>query len=108
MAEVRTPLTIDQLLAKLQKTKEWWYRNHRNLKEKHGFPPTLPGMGRCWDPAAIEAWQTSQIPAHLRPAATPTASTSFRFEDDEEIREAQRRMDARAQNMASADQRGAA
>lgn len=38
-------------------------------KEAEGFPPPVLGRGRGarWDPAAIDAWLDSRMPAHLRP-----------------------------------------
>jgi len=32
----------------------------RRLEEDHGFPPPVPGLGRRWDPQAIEAWLARQ------------------------------------------------
>jgi hypothetical protein len=37
----------------------------RRLEEEHGFPPPVAGVGRRWDPAAIEAWLDAQRPRKL-------------------------------------------
>jgi hypothetical protein len=32
-------------------------QRRRRLEEEHGFPRPVPGVGRRWDPLAIEAWR---------------------------------------------------
>lgn len=41
----------------------WFYRHRRDLVERHGFPPPVPGCGRRWDPAALDAWLDARLPA---------------------------------------------
>jgi len=39
-----------------------WFSRHRAQLEAQGFPRPVPGCGRRWDPAAIEAWLAAQRP----------------------------------------------
>ncbi|MBR0651376.1 hypothetical protein GXW78_17010 [Roseomonas terrae] len=32
----------------------------RRLEDEHGFPGPVPGLGRRWNPAAVEAWLARQ------------------------------------------------
>lgn len=60
---MRTPeplLTFQDLAQRLGVSVQRLYRQHRELREQHGFPPPVAGMGRLWDPRAIENWLASQ------------------------------------------------
>jgi hypothetical protein len=67
----RVLLSAAQLAAKLNQSLDWWYHNRPAL-EAAGFPTTVPGMGKRWDPVAVDAWLDLQVPGHLR-AALPVA-----------------------------------
>lgn len=92
----RDLLNLDQLIAKLGKSRDWWFRNRDRLERDLGFPPRVPGMGQSWDPAAIDAWLDAQMPAHLKPAE-PSAQT-----EEQIIADAARRMDERAESFGDA------
>jgi hypothetical protein len=40
----------------------------RRRLEEAGFPPPLPGLGKVWDPLAIDAWRRRQ------PGAPPSSA----------------------------------
>lgn len=44
---------------KLRHSRDWFYRQYPGLLQR-GFPEPVPGMGRRWDPAAINAWLDQQ------------------------------------------------
>lgn len=73
---MRDALTLDQVAARFQVSKDWWFRHWRNLRKEHGFPSPMPGFKTLrWDPRAIELWQDDQLRAAgilpPAPAAAP-------------------------------------
>lgn len=53
-------LTLREVAALLQRPVEWMYRHRRELEQRHGFPPPIPGLGRRWSAAAVRAWRDRQ------------------------------------------------
>lgn len=58
-----------------------FYKRSRKMMEEEGFPPPARGRqkGARWDPKAIELWQNSRIPTHLRPGIS---NAGDRFQSD--------------------------
>lgn len=54
---MRTLLTINEVCRKLSVDQTWFRRsdNRRRLKAL-GFPDQVPGLGKRWDPRAIDIW----------------------------------------------------
>lgn len=58
----------EQVAERLAISPAAFRQRRRRLEEEHGFPPPVPGLGRRWNPAAIEAWiaqATGGIPDSL-------------------------------------------
>jgi hypothetical protein len=49
-----------QVADRLAMTPAAFNARRRRLEADHGFPPPVPGLGRRWNPAAIEAWLAAQ------------------------------------------------
>lgn len=62
----RTLLDPAQVAKRLNVSAEVFNRRRRELIERHGFPPPLPGLLCRWDPLAIDRWLDAHIPAPLR------------------------------------------
>lgn len=62
----RTLLAIAQVALRLNVSAENFNRRRRELIERHGFPPPLPGLALRWDPLAIDLWLDKHIPPPLR------------------------------------------
>lgn len=64
MSGDRTLLNRVQVAARLGHNIAWFYKNYSRLS-RAGFPqPVLGGMrGARWDPAAIDRWLDSRLPA---------------------------------------------
>jgi hypothetical protein len=45
-----------QVADRLAMTPAAFNARRRRLEADHGFPPPVPGLGRRWNPAAIEGW----------------------------------------------------
>jgi hypothetical protein len=61
-----------QVADRLAMTPAAFNARRRRLEADHGFPPPVPGLGRRWNPAAIEGWLASQgggLPDHQAPSA---------------------------------------
>lgn len=71
---MRDFLTLPEVAAALRVSRRW-LTDHLDQLEAAGFPkPAMQaGLRRLWDPRAVELWQDSLLPAHLRPAAPATA-----------------------------------
>ena len=50
-------LTVAELAATFNVKPEYLRRRLPKLREKHGFPPPVPGLGNRYDPLAITAWR---------------------------------------------------
>ena len=63
----RALLNRQQLAGRLGYTVDWLYAHLAELLDA-GFPPAAYGAGSAarWDPAAIDAWLDSRMPAHLQ------------------------------------------
>ena len=66
LTQPRALLNTRQVAARLGHTLDWFYRNRPRLESQHDFPPSVGGCGGRWDPAALDAWLDTQIPAALR------------------------------------------
>lgn len=72
-------LTLAELAARLQVSRQWLARRHGHLRAAHGFPPPLPGLGLRWDPRAVDAWiarQTQAPDTSEREASSPALDWS--------------------------------
>lgn len=49
-----------QVAERLAMTPGAFCQRRRRLEAEHGFPAPVPGLGRRWNPAAIEAWLAVQ------------------------------------------------
>lgn len=58
-----------QVAERLALTPAAFCQRRRQLEDRHGFPPPVPGLGRRWNPAAIEAWLAQQAGGVPDPAA---------------------------------------
>jgi hypothetical protein len=70
-----------QVADRLAMTPAAFCARRRRLEEDHGFPPPVPGLGRRWNPAAIEAWLAQQaggMPAQDAPSAEDILITRAR------------------------------
>ena len=56
---VDTPIPLAGVALRLGRSLKWVHRNIRTLRDRHGFPKPLPGVG-LYDPAAIDAWMARQ------------------------------------------------
>ena len=83
------PLTPSQVAERLSITLARFRRIIKRLRDNEGFPQPLPGIGR-YDPLAIDRWRRER--AGLVPVLEPPSTAAT----DDEVAEAQRRMDQRA------------
>jgi predicted DNA-binding transcriptional regulator AlpA len=90
MSDAPQVLTIPQVAATLGLTTAAFYKRHHKLREQHGVPPPLPGLGHRWDPAAIAAWIGRQ--------GNPTAAETPPPANDIDVW--QQRLDERAARLA--------
>lgn len=68
-------LTSAQVAERLNLTTAAFHKRHRILREQHGFPPPVPGLGYRYDPEAITAWLARQRQAaDPVPAPAPAAA----------------------------------
>ncbi len=70
----RALLNMAEVARKLGRSVEWFYRNRRRLEREHGFPASIAGLGKRWDPAAIDAWLDRQMAPELRRARAAPGS----------------------------------
>lgn len=62
----RELLTMEAVALKLGRGREWFWKHWRTLISRHRFPKPVPGLGKRWDPMAIDCWLDSHIdPAFL-------------------------------------------
>ena len=55
----RRPIPLSGVAEELGRSLGWLHRHIRELREKHGFPRPLQGIG-LYDPLAIDAWIARQ------------------------------------------------
>ena len=77
----RTLLNMPQVAQRLGHSRAWFYRNREMLEREHGFPGSVLGCGKRWDPTAIDCWLDRQMPAHLRPG--PPHDEAGRYDENE-------------------------
>ena len=53
------PIPLSGVAELLGRSLNWTHRHIRSLRDKHGFPKPLPGVG-LYDPVAIRAWKLGQ------------------------------------------------
>jgi hypothetical protein len=85
----RDLLNIAQVAKIIRHSPEWFSRHRKRLEEEHGFPKSVAGMGKRWDPRAIEIWQDWQLP--------PAASASGLAQEDAALADARRELERRLQ-----------
>lgn len=67
----RMLLNAPEVALKLKHSLTWFARNRERLETEHGFPRPIDGVGRRWDPVAIDRWLDLQLPEHLRAPTGP-------------------------------------
>lgn len=85
---MREPLlTFPEVAERLGVPLNSLYRNHRVLREEHGFPAPVPGLGRRWDPQAIENWLATQRgePVPIGQLLPPDTTTAEVFDWQQEL-----------------------
>lgn len=66
---MRVLLSMDEVAAKLHKSRGWLYKNRKRLQEEEGFPP--PVMQGLWDDRSIDIWIDSKLPPLFRKYKLP-------------------------------------
>lgn len=65
----RSMMTIDEVATALGHDRFWFLRNdNRQRLRALGFPEAVPGLGRVWDPEAIDDWLDRFLPESARAA----------------------------------------
>ena len=82
----RSLLNHPQVAKRLGHSSDWFYRHRDRLIRDHGFPSSVDGCFRRWDPAAIDAWLDAQLPAAARSAKADDAAELARIEARREAR----------------------
>jgi predicted DNA-binding transcriptional regulator AlpA len=72
----RTLLDLRDLAKRIKRSLDWTYRALPGLIADHGFPAPLPGLGKRWDPVAVDAWLDAQLAPELSPARPQAAAAA--------------------------------
>lgn len=64
------PLDLTALAQRFGKSYNWMSHNIGRLKREHGFPGCIPGLGKVYDPVAVDEWLARQRGVVAAPRAS--------------------------------------